>query len=128
MWAALLSVGAKTTGDFGVVDPPNWPANTPSPVDYVWGQLVLTYHPGPGANAGAALANLQPGDVLQFRNVAVTGGQITQHTAIVARNNGGGSLDVVEQNYNHQTFVTADTLDLSAMTGGTVWAYRPVPK
>src|SRR5262249_39192991 len=64
---ALDAAGAKTTVDFGKVDPPGWPANTPSPVDYVWGTLVQTYYPAPGT--ASALNSVPPGDVLQFREV-----------------------------------------------------------
>jgi hypothetical protein len=79
--------------------------------------------------------------VIQFRNVEITlkttypnGSWSTrtetmlQHSAIVALNQGNGRFVVLEQNYNHQSFVTRNLLNLSGMTSGTVWVYRPVAK
>jgi hypothetical protein len=129
--AALQSVGAKTTADFGVVDPPGLPPNQPSPTNYVWGDLVLTFRPK--IDAVSSLSAVQPGDVLQFRHVA---DGFEQHTAIVVSNLGHGRLLVVQQNANGRTWVTsvappgvpADVHDFNTFTGGTVWVYRPVAK
>jgi hypothetical protein len=131
VWAALQTVGAKTTGDFGVVDPPGWPANTPSPTDYKWGDTpVLTFHPK--SSPISDLSAVKPGDVLQFREVGTKFGPIHQHTAIVVANLGNGRLRVVQQNFAFQTWVTSDpTLDVhdfNTYSGGTVWVYRPVPR
>jgi hypothetical protein len=128
--AALHFAGANSTENYGVsgMDPS---------LDYVWGNLVLQQQ------AGASPANfnqVQPGDILQFRNVASTvstssnGSTSTyswsfpQHTAIVYQNLGNGRLTLLEQNFNEQKFVTVDTIDLSGMTSGTVWVYQPVAK
>jgi hypothetical protein len=123
VWAALQFVGAKTTADFGKVDPPNSPPNTPSPTDYVWGDLVLTYNPG--THNVSSLSAVQPGDVLQFRNV--TSGN-EQHTSIVATNPVNGQFQVLQQNYNYQTWVTEDSENFNLYSTGTVWVYRPVAK
>jgi hypothetical protein len=136
VWAALQSVGAKTTADFGVVDPPgSTSSNQPSATDYVWGDRVMTFHPG--SDDVSSLSAVKPGDVLQFRNVGIWDrgtlvGTITQHTAIVVANLGNGRLQVVQQNFNFQTWVTSDpnldVHDFNTYGGGTVWVYRPVAK
>jgi hypothetical protein len=132
VWAALQTVGAKTTADFGVVDPPgSQSSNQPSATNYVWGDLVLTYHPK--IDKVSSLSAVKPGDVLQFRDVGTSFGiPITQHTAIVVANPGNGRLRVVQQNFNGQTWVTSDpTMDVhnfNTYSGGTVWVYRPVAK
>jgi hypothetical protein len=126
---ALAAAGAMSTVDFGVVDPPGQPSGQVSAVDYVWGNLKLTYHPA-GSSTVSALTNVQPGDVLQFRDVNQPAGilPIQQHTAIVYANLGGGKFLVLQQNFAGHAFVTLDVMDLSTMSGGTVWVYQPVPK
>jgi hypothetical protein len=127
----LHQTGAKSTENYGISGPnPN--------LNYVWGQLVVQHN---ASGPLSAFNAVQPGDVIQFRNVALTlktthpnGSWSTrtvtmqQHTAIVAQNQGNGRFVVLEQNYNHQSFVTRDPLNLSGMTSGTVWVYRPVAK
>src|SRR5262249_27438004 len=50
VWAPLQPVGAKTTDQYGKVDPPNWPGDTPSPTNYQWGDKALvTWIPGKSA-------------------------------------------------------------------------------
>jgi len=121
--AALASVGAKTTDDFGVVGPDG---------NYVWGTPV------------ARLADVRPGDILQFRNVKITNTTIQRtsrgvfsytssysyphHTAIVASNDGKGKLTTLEQNSNNRLYVTQGQLDFSGSVSGKIWAYRPVKK
>jgi hypothetical protein len=132
VWAVLQEVGAKTTDDYGKVDPPNWPSDTPSPTDYQWGDKPrLTWTPG--KSSIFSLSEVQPGDVLQFRNVTDDN---EQHTTIVVANRGKGKLEVLEQNTNGRTFVTLDTLDFNdykarpEAQGGVqaVWVYQPVFK
>jgi len=93
---ALLGAGARTTDAFNAVTPDG---------DYVWGTRV-------------ALANVKPGDILQFRNYRVVrhvlteqrmvGGEVSpmqsedfeerdHHTAIVEQSF-GATLSVLEQN------------------------------
>ncbi len=124
--AALQNSGAKGDGYY--------PKSLASG-NYAWGNLVAQH------KAGGPLSDfkrLQPGDVLQFRGVVSTvttkqgNGRWTSswdfphHSAIVYQNLGGGRLVLLEQNFNDQQFVTRDTVDLSGMTSGTVWAYQPV--
>jgi hypothetical protein len=129
---ALHSVGAKSTSDFGVLDPPappgGWP-NDISPTDYVWGNLKFTYRPG--VDAVSALDAIQVGYVLQFREVRtpypVPDPVIHQHTAIVDQNMTGGQMVFLQQNWAQVKHVTLNQVDMSRWTGGTVWVYEPVP-
>jgi hypothetical protein len=85
---ALRKAGAKSAADFGTITPN---------ADYVWGTSI-------------ALADVQPGDVIQFRNyrydrtidtatAADTDFQERpHHTAIVERVDADGALTVLEQN------------------------------
>ena len=85
--------------------------------------------------------SVQPGQIIQFRNVSSTikttldnGSTSTstlsasQHTAIVFQNLGGGRFVLLEQNFNNKQYVTQDTWDFSGMTAGTMWIYQPVAK
>jgi hypothetical protein len=85
---ALRSAGAKSAADFGTVTPN---------ADYVWGTAV-------------SLADVQPGDIIQFRNYRYDRTIATDtrtdtdfqerphHTAIVERVDGQGAITVLEQN------------------------------
>jgi hypothetical protein len=85
---ALRNAGAKSAADFGTVTPN---------ADYVWGSPV-------------SLADVLPGDIIQFRNyrydrtIETDAGTDTDfqerphHTAIVERIDGGGAITVLEQN------------------------------
>jgi hypothetical protein len=126
--AALEHAGARTTYDYGV---------SGLTADYIWGRLVGQYR------AASHAGTVQPGDILQFRNVvtvARTAGAVVtlslpHHTAIVSQNLGGGRLVVLEQNVampgrsaaQVQT-VQLDVLELSQLTQGTVRVYRPVSR
>lgn len=128
---ALRGADAQSARDHGSVTPD---------ADYVWGTSVT-------------LADLQPGDVIQFRNytytrVVVTDdahGTTTQehaedrphHTAIVHSVDGNGAVTVWEQNSRDgspvtrtQLFFTAGTTTSGNRTTtisvqGTFWFYRP---
>jgi hypothetical protein len=128
---ALRAADAKTAADHGPVSPD---------ADYVWG-------------ASVALADLQPGDVIQFRDytyerVTVTdddSGTTTDehaedrphHTAIVQSVGSGGAVTVWEQNAPEgspvrrtQLFFTSGTTTSGNTTTrisvrGTFWFYRP---
>ena len=128
---ALRAAGAKAAADYGVVTPD---------ADYTWG-------------ASVTLADLQPGDVIQFRNytyesVVVTedeDGRTTEehaedrlhHTAIVDHVDGNGAVTVWEQNSpdgspvtRTQLFFTGRTITSGTRTTtitvrGSFWFYRP---
>ena len=128
--AALESVGAKTTHDFGVsgIDK-----------DYEWGTPV------------EKPADARPGDIVQFRDLVPVTKTVTKtatgtttrtatrnyghHTAVIARNLGKGKFEVYEQNSGgadaseeEKRKVQKTPLDLAGKTGGKVWIYRPVKK
>ncbi len=85
---ALRNAGAKTASDFGKVT---------HDADYIWGKAV-------------SLSEVQPGDIIQFRNyqydrtIETDSGTSTDmqnrphHTAIVETVDGDGALTVLEQN------------------------------
>jgi hypothetical protein len=130
---ALTNAGAKGAADFGQVTPD---------ADYVWG-------------TAASLSDLQPGDVIQFRDyrydreveTSNSSGTTTDtdfqerphHTAIVERVDGNGAVTVLEQNIPPGTGVTRHQLFFSNRTSqsgnttttirvqGTFWFYRPQP-
>jgi len=129
---ALRNAGARTAEDYGTVAPD---------LDYVWGSSV-------------SLADLQPGDVVQFRDYRFdrevetrnADGSFTttsdvqerpHHTAIVERVDGGGAVTVLEQNSPDGSPVTRSQLFFSGGTRrsgnrtttitvqGRFWFYRP---
>lgn len=132
---ALTGAGAKSASDFGTVT---------RDADYVWGTTV-------------ALADLQPGDVIQFRGyrydrdvtIQNSDGSTTtesdfqerpHHTAIVERVGANGAVTVLEQNApdgspvrRSQLFFTSTTIDenrrsTTIKVQGTFWFYRPQPR
>lgn len=128
---ALRAAEARSASDYGTVTPN---------ADYVWGTSI-------------ALTELQPGDVIQFRDyayhrVVVTEGQDRtttderteerpHHTAIVQSVDGNGAVTVLEQNSPEGSVVRSTQLYFSSGTTtsgnqtttiavrGTLWFYRP---
>lgn len=132
---ALRTAGAKGAADFGKVTPR---------ADYVWGTPVR-------------LANVRPGDVIQFRDYEyqrrvdtsnsdgssafqVDGQTRPHHTAVVESVDGNGALTALEQNSPVGTPVTRTQLFFLAgrtksgsttttiTVKGTTQFYRPQPK
>jgi hypothetical protein len=127
---ALAAAGAMSAADFGEISPD---------ADYVWGSPV-------------SLADLRPGDLVQFRDYAFTrtvvtdnasgtstaetGGDRPHHTAIVEQVGAGGAVTVLEQNAPVGSPVSRNTLYFAASTttsgdttttvqvSGTWWFYR----
>jgi hypothetical protein len=128
---ALKAAKARSAADYGTVTPD---------ADYVWG-------------ASVSLGNLQPGDVIQFRDytfkkvvVTDTGnstvtdeieGERPHHTAVVESVGANGAVTVLEQNAPEGSAVAQSTLYFTAGTttsgnrkttitvGGTFSFYRP---
>jgi hypothetical protein len=128
---ALRQAEAKSARDFGTITPV---------ADYVWGTSVT-------------LADLQPGDVIQFRNYSYERRIVIErsdetvtredaqdrphHTAIVQSVDGNGAVTVLEQNApdgspvgRTQLFFTSGTTTSGNQTTtirvhGTFWFYRP---
>jgi hypothetical protein len=131
---AVRSADAKSAAEYGEISPD---------ADYVWGTPV-------------SLADLRPGDIIQFRNYEFTRTVVTEtssetrtdetagdrphHTAIVERVGSGGEVTVLEQNAPEGSPVTRATLYFTAGTtrsgnrtitisvSGTWWLYRPQPR
>ena len=126
---ALQAAHAKSNSDYGAVT---------DTADYIWGTATT-------------LANLQPGDIIQFRDysfrVDVTNDKTgasrwhaegrPHHTAIVQSVDGDGAVTVLEQNSpkgspvrRKQLFFTSRTSTNGGTTtkitvSGTFWFYRP---
>ena len=132
---ALTSAGAKSASDFGTIT---------RDADYVWGTSVQ-------------LADLQPGDVIQFRDYSFDrettvahpdGSSQTQtetqgrphHTAVVEHVGSHGAVTVLEQNappgsavhrshlYFSTTTFTEGSTTTTITVHGTFWFYRPQPR
>jgi hypothetical protein len=128
---ALQAAHAKSARDYGTVTPT---------ADYTWG-------------AATTLANLQPGDVVQFRDYSYTREDVTansrgtrtvertegrpHHTAIVQSVDGNGAVTVLEQNspagsgvrrtqlfFTSRSSKSGDTTTTITVSG-TFWFYRP---
>ncbi|QHV96079.1 hypothetical protein [Spirosoma endbachense] len=121
---ALKNAHAKTSNDIMGADGVN------SDADYVWGTET-------------SLANLQPGDIVQFNYYTMhidnadgswreEGRGEPRHTAIVASVGAGGKVVVYEQNIPDGGPVKKSTLYFkntdSVTLGGSWWFYRPIPK
>ena len=131
---ALRQAEARSARDYGDVTPD---------ADYVWGTSVT-------------LAELQPGDVIQFRDYSYErhtviersdetitrddAGDRPHHTAIVHSVDGNGAVTVWEQNApdgspvtRTQLFFTSGTMThgnerTTIRVRGTFWFYRPVAR
>jgi len=128
---ALANAGAKSASDFGTVAPD---------IDYVWGAAV-------------SLADVRPGDIVQFRNYRFdrevvtkkTGEIVTDtdfqertphHTAIVEKVD-GSAITVLEQNVDSSPVVrnqlffkdsgptTVGNATTTIKVSGKFWFYRP---
>ena len=128
---ALRGANARSAADYGTVTPT---------ADYTWGTSVT-------------LAELQPGDVIQFRDYTYERVVVTEddrgttreehaedrphHTAIVESVDGNGAVTVLEQNApdgspvtRTQLFFTGGTTTSGHRTttitvSGSFWFYRP---
>jgi len=124
---ALRAAHAKSNSDYGTVT---------DTADYVWGTATT-------------LANLQRGDIIQFRDYSYTRrdetetawhtdeGERPHHTAIVESVDGNGAVTVLEQNSpkgsgvrRKQLFFTSRDSTSGGKTtkitvSGTFWFYRP---
>jgi hypothetical protein len=124
---ALRGAGARSAADYGRIT---------DDADYVWGQAVT-------------LANVQPGDIIQFRDyqyswrIDRTDGSFQEeaggrphHTVVVERVHGNGALTVLEQNvegspvrrtklYFATGTFTSGNETTTVTISGTLWFYRP---
>ena len=127
---ALRNAGAKSAADFGTVTPD---------ADYVWGSRIN-------------LSDVQPGDIIQFRNYRYDRTIDTatrtdtdfqerpHHTAIVESMGANGAITVLEQNVPNGSPVQRSQLffsNVNTTSGGRTttvtvqgrfWFYRPQPR
>jgi hypothetical protein len=129
--AALISAGCKTEFQLGP---------TGADANYVWGTLhrVQVARAGTGGTPSTdKFDDVIPGDVIQFRNALLTDTdgsfvELQHHTAVVEKNLGNGRIQVLQQNFNSQHFVTEDVINLANMKSldgngnAFVWVYHPV--
>jgi hypothetical protein len=119
---ALAAVGARGRGP-----------DNPNPGDYTWGRLVFVLK-GEGNKAvpEGKSEDLQPGDIIQFRNAKWEGKGYSMgfpgHTAIIAGlEDKGQTLKILHQNVNGQRVVVEGTLRLGDIKQGWIRVYRPMP-
>jgi hypothetical protein len=128
---ALKNAGAKSAADFGTIT---------DEADYKWGTQV-------------SLADVKPGDIVQFRDYEFTRREEKEdgawkertekrphHIAIVKSVDGNGLLTVIEQNSPKRSAVrkiqlgfastsfTSDKTTITLSPSGSVWFYRPQSK
>jgi hypothetical protein len=129
--AALISAGGKTEAQLGPTGPD---------ADYVWGTLhrVQVAKGGTqGTQSTDKFDDVVPGDLIQFRNAMLTDTdgsfvELQHHTAIVEKNLGNGRIQVLQQNFNNQHFVTEGVINLANLKSldgngnAYVWVYHPV--
>lgn len=121
--AALKAAGAAGRGP-----------DDPKPGDYTWGKLVFTLEAG--SKPVGKLADVKPGDVLQFRDakwVTRVGNVISttyspHHTGVVtAVDKDAGVIRYLHQNHSGKRYVVDGTLRLRDVKEGWVRVYEPVP-
>jgi len=125
------------------------PPDSPAEGDYVWGDLALLVEanpkarpdgktPAPPKYTGGKLADLRPGDIIQFRDCTWAGrlsprmryrAARPHHTAVIAAvDPAGQSVDVYEQNYNGKLTVVYSKIKISDLTAGWMRVYHPIAK
>ena len=121
--SALAAAGARGRGP-----------DNPGPGDYTWGTPVLYLgREGQGLKADGKPEDVQPGDIIQFRDTRwESGGQwmeAAHHTAVVvAVQDKGRTLRILHQNWAGQKTVADGTLRLGDLTRGWIRVYRPEHK
>ena len=109
-------------------------ADDPNKGDYVWGKLVFTYEAG--SKPAGTVADVKPGDVIQFRDakwVTRAGNRTTtttapHHTAVVtAVDRDTGLLKILHQNHQGKRYVIEGVLPLGDLKQGWVRIYESVP-
>ena len=120
---ALKAAGAKTR---------NGP-DAPQERDYVWGKQVYKMEAtADGIKETGKIADVQPGDIIQFRDVNFGGsGGFAHHTAIVAEVASAeqAKFEVYQQNAGGKRFCFKTTLHkFKDMKEGYIIFYRPIPE
>jgi len=127
---ALKAAGAKPQGRY-----PDHPGKN----DYVWGQQVLVLEASEmGLQRQGQAKELQPGDVIQFRDTRWEGPRssgkgryamaLKHHTAVVSGvEDGGKVVKIYHQNYGGKKTVMEGKLQLDDLKSGWIRCYRPLP-
>jgi hypothetical protein len=108
----------------------------PDKGDYVWGESIACLETtGRGLKETGNLKDIQPGDVIQFRDVQMNGKKpigrghytksFTHHTAVVSEvENRGRIVKVYHQNTGGRKFVVEHSLNLDDLKAGWMRFYR----
>lgn len=102
----------------------------PNRGDYVWGTPVLVV----GIQDGSAVrvgtySDVQPGDVIQFRDVRIGRFHAAHHTAVVESiDSQSGLINAFAQNGGGRRFVFRVSYQLGKLSAGWVRIYRPVQR
>jgi len=112
----------------------------PGKEDHVWGKLVMYQEATTtGLKRTGTGKDIQPGDVIQFRDTKWEGKKTTgkgnyslsfgHHTAVVSAVEKDGNLvRIYHQNFGGKKFVTEGSLTLDDLKAGWIRVYRPIPK
>jgi hypothetical protein len=132
--AHLASEALKSAGAAGRAK------DNPNAGDYVWGELVLVYDAAakPPLVQGK-LADLKPGDIIQYRDTKWAGPKRTargtytasagHHTSVVrAVEDKGQTIRIWQQNNGGKRFVTEDVIYPADLKEGWFRVYRPAAK
>jgi hypothetical protein len=122
--AALAAAGAK----------PQWQLGTQGPISnhYAWGDVVFQKSLIGGYGNAGSLGDVKAGDVIQMEQyyAASSNGSwssASHHTAVVKSVDAGtGSIQVYQQNWNGQKFVTQGQYNVNDMQSGVFTISRPV--
>lgn len=117
---ALKWAGAATRGG----------PDSPGKGDYVWGLPVLLVESSPnGPRLTGTYGDVEPGDVMQYRDVRFGRMHADHHTAVVKEiDKATGRVEAYAQNGGGRRFVFEVTVPLSKLTQGWIRVYRPIPR
>lgn len=114
---ALKAAGAKMRAG----------ADYPGKGDYVWGrQILLVEGSADGPKITGDIADVQPGDIIQFHGAVFAHGHYGHHTAIV-REASGHAIKIYQQHVNKTEIVEEGALRLDKLADGWLRFYRPIP-
>jgi hypothetical protein len=101
----------------------------PGPGDYVWGRQVLLVEATPdGPRFTGQLSDVEPGDVIQYRDARFITAHWGHHTAVVeSLDLNRQDLHVYQQNAGHRQYVTRGLVHVALLSHGWMRIYRPRP-
>ena len=128
---ALAAAGAR---------PESRNQNFPNKEDYVWGILVLYVESREsGLKSAGRIKDVQPGDVIQFRDTKFAGKnssdggaytlKFSHHTAVVAGvDKDGKVIRILHQNFGGKKVVLEGSITPEHLQSGWMRIYRPNPE